>query len=437
MTDLTGRKPKDSYKDLLQVSNSNSGIDSTLRAVEDGEGTASPLQLSSTAVNIQSGLQLGGVAVTPTATELNHVDGVTSAIQTQLDTKQPLDATLTAMAGVATAADQLMYATGSDTFTTTSLTSAGRDLLDDANAAAQRTTLGLGQMAVLNSIRTDIQYFASSGTWTKPAWARFVEVWCVGAGTGGNSGTKRGAGANRGGGAGGGAGCVNYAMFLATQLGDTETVTIGAGSTGAAAVTANTTNGNNASAGGATFFGGTANADCKLRAQPGTTATAAASTTIGTGTAAAPGGARMLQTSGGGSGGIGLTTAASSSNATAIGPTGGGGGGGIDSSNNPGDGSGASDISGYMVNANLAGGSTGGTSGSPTGSNGIAASPFETSVKWFGRGGGGGYGLGGIGGNGSAPGGGGGGGGAGVNDSTDSGAGGNGADGGCLVIAYG
>ena len=33
MATLTGQRIKDSYKDLLQVSNSNSGIDSTLRAV--------------------------------------------------------------------------------------------------------------------------------------------------------------------------------------------------------------------------------------------------------------------------------------------------------------------------------------------------------------------------------------------------------------------
>lgn len=58
------------------------------------------------------------------------------------------DATLTALAGVTTAADKLIYATGADAFTTTDLTSAGRALIDDANASAQRTTLGLGTMAV-------------------------------------------------------------------------------------------------------------------------------------------------------------------------------------------------------------------------------------------------------------------------------------------------
>ena len=41
MATLTGQRVKDSYKDLLQVSNSNSGITSTLTAVQDGEGNSS------------------------------------------------------------------------------------------------------------------------------------------------------------------------------------------------------------------------------------------------------------------------------------------------------------------------------------------------------------------------------------------------------------
>lgn len=45
--DLTSRAMNQWYKDLLQVSNSNSGIDATLRAVSDGEGTDSALSLSS------------------------------------------------------------------------------------------------------------------------------------------------------------------------------------------------------------------------------------------------------------------------------------------------------------------------------------------------------------------------------------------------------
>ena len=90
MATLTGKTIASTYKDLLQVSNSNSGIDETKRAVSDGEATASPLELSSAAVNISSGFELGGSAVTASATELNYVGGVTSAIQTQIDAKAPL-----------------------------------------------------------------------------------------------------------------------------------------------------------------------------------------------------------------------------------------------------------------------------------------------------------------------------------------------------------
>ena len=63
--------------------------------------------------------------------------------------KQPLDATLTALAAIATAANQLIYATGSNTFATTALTAFARTLLDDADAATARATLGLGAAALL------------------------------------------------------------------------------------------------------------------------------------------------------------------------------------------------------------------------------------------------------------------------------------------------
>jgi len=60
MASLTGKKPKDTYKDLLQVSNSNSGIDSTLRFVSDGEGTNSILKLSTTAVEVAGDITATG-----------------------------------------------------------------------------------------------------------------------------------------------------------------------------------------------------------------------------------------------------------------------------------------------------------------------------------------------------------------------------------------
>ena len=70
----------------------------------------------------------------------------TAYLKAQVETlgtgKQPLDATLTALAALAIVADRLIYSTGADTFALTPLTAFIRTLLDDADAAAARATLG-------------------------------------------------------------------------------------------------------------------------------------------------------------------------------------------------------------------------------------------------------------------------------------------------------
>lgn len=84
---------------------------------------------------------------------------------------QPLDATLTALAAVTTAADKLIYATGSDAFSTADLTAFGRTLIACANAAAALSAIGaqaadaeLTALAGLTSAADKLPYFTGSGT---------------------------------------------------------------------------------------------------------------------------------------------------------------------------------------------------------------------------------------------------------------------------------
>ena len=120
-------------------------------AITGGASTIVTSNLTASRALLSDGSGKVGVSAV-TSTELSYLTGVSSAIQTQLNTKQPLDATLTALAGSVTAPDTMIYFSGLDTATVTSLTAYGRSIIASADASAARTTLGL-------AIGTDVQAY--------------------------------------------------------------------------------------------------------------------------------------------------------------------------------------------------------------------------------------------------------------------------------------
>jgi len=156
---------------------------------------------------------------TGTATTLNYTSNLTSDAQTQLDTKAvypsqtgnageylTTDGTNTSWAPVESLPDQ----TGnSGLYLTTNGTDASWDSVSAIN----------------------VQCFGTSATWTKPTGANLIyaEIW--GAGAGGQSGrtcsnlTDPDA-------QGGGGGAYKFGYFQASELGATESVTVGAGGNG-------------------------------------------------------------------------------------------------------------------------------------------------------------------------------------------------------------
>ena len=93
-----------------------------------------------------------GVVIPDGGWAIVYCDGTDVEKIIDSDDYQPLDAGLTSIAGLTTAANKMIYTTASDTYAVADLTAAGRAILDDADASAQRTTLGV-------AIGTDVQAY--------------------------------------------------------------------------------------------------------------------------------------------------------------------------------------------------------------------------------------------------------------------------------------
>ena len=106
-----------------------------------------------------------GRSLLETTSEANFKATVNLEIGTDV---QAYDAELAAIAGLTSAADRLPYFTGSGTAALATFTTAGRNLVDDADAAAQRSTLGLGSAATqaTGTSGTTLPFLDGSNTWS-------------------------------------------------------------------------------------------------------------------------------------------------------------------------------------------------------------------------------------------------------------------------------
>lgn len=306
-----------------------------------------------------------------------------------------------------------------------------------SGAAAQPTFRALvaadGVVGIGGSLTAIAQGGGSPQTYNVPAGATTICVICKGGGGGGGSGARIASGTNVGGGGGGQGGGVSKAIFRASDLGSTVSVTFSNTATGGngGAVQSGVGSGNPGIDGSSVSFGAFLIALGGTHGNPGASGAGGAggnSASIGkdqVGTAGGPG-----STNGTGANATALSVTPASS--TNYGPTGGGGGGGVAAGpvHNPGGigGVGSSYITLVGGTAGAAGGGTGGN-----GTNGGMDLPAT-------GGGGGGSGIaaenGGTGGNGGNAGGGGGGGGACNVTGTNSGAGGNGGPAVCYIVAW-
>ena len=102
-------------------------------------------------------------ATNSTSEKLAATPKAVKAVFDLANRKQPLDATLTALAGLATGANKLPYFTGTDTVSQTDLTSVGRDILAKTSVLAVIQYLGFRELGTSGE---KIPLLSTANTWS-------------------------------------------------------------------------------------------------------------------------------------------------------------------------------------------------------------------------------------------------------------------------------
>ena len=125
---------------VLPIANGGSG------GINNFSATSAPTTSSDT----NAGYRVGSVWI-DTTNDIPYVCLDATAYAAVWMRYQAYADALASIGGLTTSDNQMIYTTGSNLYATTALTAFGRSILDDANAAAARGTLGLGSMATQNS----------------------------------------------------------------------------------------------------------------------------------------------------------------------------------------------------------------------------------------------------------------------------------------------
>lgn len=113
-----------------------------------GDITAASLRTALSINNVDNTSDVNKPVSTAVSTLLTSTYATISSLTSGLSGKQAQSAVLDAIATVSAVANKIVYFNGTNTAATTDLSSFGRSLIDDADAAAARATLALGAAAV-------------------------------------------------------------------------------------------------------------------------------------------------------------------------------------------------------------------------------------------------------------------------------------------------